>query len=341
MKKLTKSTKKLLSITLFFVMLFSLFSCSLPWEEERNRIFEEIDKIGKSSDYAIVTSRRYVSATEEIDFADIVREKVLEDGHKIKNDKSCKFYKWNGLAVFSYLYKSEKRFWGINNSNNCWAVGTISLDDFSIEIHYLKNKYEYTSIINLSQTHLCFKVRDENAKKETDQYGNEIIEYDYTTLNRVNEELHYWEDSKSALEVIGEPVEGYKNPNTFVYNGKTYTISGTIIRDEKGETFATLNGLHAPFEYSDVLLVSSELQEINKILGEGDEYCITSYFFTNGEDLFVGFVTEMTKFGVMCNLTCPVIFKTNLDFDSFEYIGCVSQDYMNNFYEQVEVRKIN
>ena len=74
---------------------------------------------------------------------------------------------------------------------------------------------------------------------------------------------------------------------------------------------------------------------------KGSENEIVARFFTNGEDLFVGFVTEMSMFGVMCNLTCPVIFKTDLNFESFEYIGCASQNFMTDFYSTVQIDKIN
>lgn len=348
MKRSIQIITKTISITLLFVILFSLSSCALPWEEERNRVFEEICTIEKCSDYAIITSRGYVSSAEEIDFASIVRKKVLDDGHKIKNDKSCTFHRFDGLVVFSYLYKSEKRFLGINNSNNRWAVGTISLNDFSIEIHYLKNKYEDILVSHLSQTHLCLSVRDEDAKKETDEYGNEIIRFDYITLDRSNEELKFREDYQSTLEIMGEQIEDYKNPDTFVCNGKTYKIDNnskySVILDENSEEVAKLNGSVKPscssFEYSDVLLISPKLQEINQILGEGSKEIIAR-FFTNGEDLFVGFVTDMSMFGIMCNLTCPVIFKTDLNFDSFEYVGCVHPNYLSDFYYIVEVEKIN
>lgn len=45
MKKLSAL---LLSIALLFSVAFSFTSCTLPWEEERDRVFEEIDKIEKS-----------------------------------------------------------------------------------------------------------------------------------------------------------------------------------------------------------------------------------------------------------------------------------------------------
>ncbi len=350
MKRSGRIRSFILSVALLLALLLSLSSCTMPWEAERNRVFEEINEMEKSPDYAILTSRGYVSAAEEIDFTDIVRSKVLEDGRKIKGDNTCGFYRLEDVVVFSYLYKSQKRFFGINDSNNYWAVGTISLDDFSIEIHYLENRYEHMNVRELSQTHICLALVDENVKRETDENGNEIIRPDYATLNRSTDELTCVDDYQAALDVIGEIVEDYANPDTFVSDGKTYTIRNnskySVIWAENGEEIiAELNGsvkpLCASFEYADVLLISPELQEINRILGEGSENEIIARFFTNGEELFVGFVTEIGMFGNMCNLTCPVIFKTDLNFDSFEYVGCVSSNYQTNFYYRVEIEKVN
>ena len=153
----------------------------------------------------------------------------------------------------------------------------------------------------------------------------------------------------SAAEMIGEPFESYKTPSSFVWNGETYTISNgssnSVIRNEKKELVAELDcsvtPLRASFGYSDILQISPELQEINAILGEGSEDEIEAHFFTNGEDLFVGFVTEISMFGAECYLIYPVIFKTDLNFDSFEYIGCVSDSYLYNFYSTVQIDKIN
>ncbi len=337
MKKLTKITKQLLSIILVFAMLFSFTSCTFPWEEERDRIFNEIDKLEKSSDYAITTRHEYITATEKIVFNNMVRDKISNDGHKIKKEEYGTFRRLGNFIVFSLKYKSEKRFWGINDSNNYWAVGIISLVTFSIEIHYLKNKYEELSPSFTSNTHLSFDVLDED-KESTD--------YECLIIERSNEKITILDDLQStAPEIIGKPIESYRNPNSFVWNGKAYTVSKTIIRDNHKNIVAELNNSVSPsgdsFRYVDILSISPEIQEINKILGEGREDDVACYFFTNGEDLFIGFVTKTSMFGAECNLTCPVIFKTNPNFDSFEYIGCVSASYTYNFYEIVEVERIN
>lgn len=304
-------------------------------------MFEEIDKIEKSSDYAIITDREYVTATEKIVFEDLVKNKISKDGHKIKTEMSGIFHRYVDFIVFSYKYKTENRFLGINNSNNCWAVGVISLDDLSIEIHYLKNKYETLNIAYSSNTHLCFNALDKDSVKDKDKYSDG--DFDSITLNRTTEEITTGNYLHSPPEIIGKEAETYENPKTFIYSGETYTVYDSSIWDENGEIVARLNGSVKPvsFEYSDVLLLSPELREINAILGEVSDYEIAAFFFTNGEDLFVGFVTDMSMFGVQCNLTCPVIFKTDLNFDSFEYIGCVSQNYMTNFYFTVQIDKIN
>lgn len=334
----------LLSIILLFAMASSFSSCTLPWEKERARVFEEIDKIEKSSEYAIITTRRYVTATEKIVFEDIIKDKISEDGHKIKSEKAIRFKRFGDLIVFTFEYKSQKRFWGLNDANNYWAVGAISLEDFSIEIHYLKNKYEELHPEASSNTHLCFGGKDNDAKKDTNQNGNEIINLEFVTINRSSGKIKVHTDYQFVESEIGEKTEAYVNPKTFVLGGEIYTINnGVEIWNEDKQIVANINASRKPvtFKYSDILKVSPELQQVNTILGEVSDYKIAAYFFTNGEDLFVGFVTDFSMFGAECNLTCPVIFKTNLNFDSFEYVGCVSGNYTTDFYKIVQIEKIN
>lgn len=345
MKKSIVRVSKIISITLIFAVLFSLSSCTRI--KERKRIYENINKIEKSSDYAITTSRSRIFATKRIDFIDIIRKKLSTDGRKIKNDRSAGFTRFDNHIAFSYRYRSESRVLGINNSNNYWAVGTISLDDYAVEIHYLKNKYEEMYFYALSQTYFGLTAEDTDYKKKNEN-GNIIIKHDFFTLDRADEKLTQVDSQEKLLESIGTPLENYKNPDAFVCDGKTYKIGNgsdrSTIWDENSNRivgindngYSTLNS----FSYSDVLAVSPELQEINRILGEGNENDIKGHFFTNGEDLFVGFVTEMSLFGTVCNLTCPVIFKTDLAFDSFEYIGCVHPDFMTKFFNNVEIEKI-
>ena len=357
----------LLSIILLFGVVFSFTSCIFP--EEAKRVFNEIDKIEKHSDYAIITRREYITATEKIVFEDIVRNKISKDGHKINQEKFGSFQRFGDFIVFSLNYKSGKRFWGINDSNNYWAIGIISLDDFLIEIHYLKNKYEQLTPSFTSNTHLSFDAFDEDKEstKNKNTYRNKDYEwvintfdedeestkyedYECIIINRSNEEITILNGMQlSPPEIIGNPIESYRNPNSFAWNGETYTISNgssnSVIRNEKKELVAELDcsvePLSASFGYSDILQISPELQEINDILGEGSEDEIEAHFFTNGEDLFVGFVTERSMFGAECYLIYPVIFKTDLNFDSFEYIGCVSDSYLYNFYSTVQIDKIN
>ena len=345
MKNSIGMVSKIISITLIFAVLFSLSSCTRI--KERKRIYENINKIEKSSDYAITTNRSRIFATKQIDFIDIIREKISTDGRKIKNDRSAGFTRFDNRIAFSYRYRSESRVLGINNSNNYWAVGTISLDNYAVEIHYLQNKYEKMYLYALSQTYFGLAAEDTDYKKKNEN-GNIIIKHDFFTLDRADGKLTQVDSQEKLLESIGTPLENYKNPDAFVCDGETYKISNgsdsSTIWDENSNRIVGINdnGYSAieSFDYSDVLAVSPELQEINRILGEGHENDIKGHFFTNGEDLFVGFVTETSLFGTVCNLTCPVIFKTDLSFDSFEYIGCVHPDFMTEFFNNVEIEKI-
>ena len=202
----------------------------------------------------------------------------------------------------------------------------------------MTNKYELMYAW-LSETQFLIRVYDEDAKKQYNENGNEIINCDYYLLNRKDGEIEFFDDSDAYKKIAGEEIEHYANPTTFVYKGEQYTIfNGSNIYNEKGGFVIGSDDL---FNYSDVLMFSPELQEVNKILGEGNEYAIDSYFFTNGEDLFIGFVSEEDMFGYSCDLTCPVIFKTDLNLNSFEYIGCVSSKYTDDFYSRIEVKKID
>lgn len=341
-RSIKKSIPKIISITLLFVILFSFSACTII--RERERVYNEINEIEKSSDYTIITSRNQVFATKQIDFINIIQKKLSEDGHIIKDALSSRFDRFGNHIAFIYQYRSENRFWGINNLNNCWAIGMISLDDYAIEIHYLRNKYEEMKLYALSQTYFALTAMDSDYKK-TNEHVGKITKYDYFTLDRSKGKIKFVDNQEELLRSIGQPLKNYTNPRRFTYNGKTYIISNSgYIRDEDYNGIAELsnNSSSSPvsFTYSDVLPLSPELQKINQILGEVSEYEIACHFLTNGEDLFVGFVTEMTLFGPDCKLTCPVIFKTDLNFDSFEYIGCVHPDYMTDFFDEVEIKKI-
>ena len=338
MKKLIALTAKLSTIVLFVAILLSLASCIMPFEAERQRIFKEIDKIEKSSNYAILSDERYVTQNEEIYFEKIIKERIQNDGHKTEDECKFHFCRYRDVITFTCLYNRENRFFGLNNSNNHYAFGTIAAKDFSIEIHYMTNKYELMYAW-LSETQFLIRVYDEDAKKQYNENGNEIINCDYYLLNRKDGEIEFFDDYDAYKKIAGEEIEHYANPTTFVYKGEQYTIfNGSNIYNEKGGFVIGSDDL---FNYSDVLMFSPELQEVNKILGEGNEYAIDSYFFTNGEDLFIGFVSEEDMFGYSCDLTCPVIFKTDLNLNSFEYIGCVSSKYTDDFYSRIEVKKID
>lgn len=340
-------------ILLFLIVAISIVLSSCKFadaiEEVRRLKYEDINKIEKSSDYALIMNQRYISSTEEIDFANMIKEKVLNEKHKIEEDNFCGLKFYGDLVSFVYQYYSKNRFFGLNDLNNYWAVGTISLDDYSIEIHYIKSKYEKISILNLSKTHFCLSGVDENAKGETDQNGKEIIKYDYFILDRSNEKWLEFDDYSKALEAIGEEIEEYKNPDTFLYNGKTYTVKSStepnhsIVYDENGEKVVSLSDKFESFcdlfDNPDIVLNNKELKKICEIIGDNTVNNIEGLLFTNGEDLFVGFQTSMGMFGPACSLIGPVIFKTTLDFDSFEYIGCANKDY-RDFYSKVKIEKI-
>ncbi len=347
MRKIGKIGLLVFAVTLFFAV--SCDSCTFPWEERREQIYREIDQIERSADYAIVTDESYRSQKEEIQFKDIVDEKIEKDGYKIKSDGYFNACRYGDFIAFVRLYHSGNRFFGLNDYNQHYAVGVIPLEDFSAEIYYLTNRYE-KMYASLTETHLLLTVKDEDAKKKYNENGDEILSFDYYSLERGTGKIKFFDDKASAREVTGEEAARYQNPTVFSWKDERFTIDNqtkySFIYNEEKELVAMSNGSYAfddafLLEYVDVLSVSSELQTVNGILGEGNEYAIDVYFFTDGEDLFVGFVTDIGMFGIECNLTCPVLFKTNLDFDRFEFIGCVSGRYMNDFYHCVEIKKIN
>ena len=332
-RKIKKLSALLLLLALLINLAFSLTSCD--WRAERDRIFAEVDKIEKHSDYAIITDYEYITSTEKIAFKDLVKNRIVNDGRTIEASYGS-FDRVGDFIVFSLRYKTEKRFWGINDSNNYWAVGVISLDDFSIEIYYLKNNCEEISPSFASYTHLCFDALD------TDKESEKKEDYECIIIDRVFDKVTTIKGKQSTPpEIIGAPIKDYENPHKFVWNGEAFSVGRSTIRNEKGEIIAELDPYDvSSFTYSDILEISPELRKVNDILGEGKEDDIQAFFFTNGEELFVGFVTKTTMFGAECNLVVPVIFKTNLDFDSFEYIGCAKSSSLWNFYDKVQIKKI-
>lgn len=347
MRRIGKIGLLVLAVMLFFAV--SCDSCTFPAEERRAQIYREINQIERSADYAIVTDESYRSQKEEIQFKDIVDEKIKKDGYQIKSDGYFNSCRYGDFVTFVRLYQSENRFFGLNDWNQRYAVGVIRLEDFSVEIYYLTNRYE-KMYASLTATHLLLAAKDEDAKKKVNENGDEILNFDYYSFDRGTGEIKFFDDKTSALAVTGEEMPRYQNPTAFSWKGERFTVDNqtkySYIYNEKKELVAMSNGQYAfddafLLKYVDVLSVSPELQTVNGILGEGREYAIDAYFFTDGEDLFVGFVTDIGMFGIECNLTCPVLFKTNLDFDRFEFIGCVGGRYMNEFYHCVEIKKID
>ena len=77
---------------------FSLTSCE--WRAERDRIFAEVDKIEKHSDYAIITDYEYVTSTEKIAFKDLVKNRIVNDGRTIEASHG-RFDRVGDFIVFS------------------------------------------------------------------------------------------------------------------------------------------------------------------------------------------------------------------------------------------------
>lgn len=325
MKKLLTT---ILSAILVLGMSFGFSGClDKRWQE----IFDQVNQIEKSADFALVDSDTYMSAQEEIDFFSLLKEKIQEDGKKAElTDWFCARYQGN-ICQFLYRYKEENRLGGLNDKNNHYAVGTISLTDYSISVKYFKCAYEKLKSSAFSETHHLYGLEDTDKEIKDGQY-----EVRRLTINRNSGEVREWEDAASSLAFIGERIPSYSPPTTYTENGVEYILSDTAVF-ENNEQHNTV--ICVP-TYANMLEKTEEMKIISEILSrESGRLSIEGHFLTNGEDLFVGFISSYGMFGWEGDLVFPVVFKCDLSLETFEYVGCINMRNCD-FYKYLEVRRI-
>ena len=328
-----KIIKRLLMLLMVAAISFSCSSCDFFSDVEqyrevrRNDLFNQINKIEKNPNYAFIHSGGYLSINEEINFQTLVEEKIREDGKNIKET----FFDFNrfqdDIIGFIYRYKVEERFLGINDNNNSYAVGTISLNDYCISIQYLKCKYENFSSIFLSDTHYTFKGTDADNKTKDGEKTFKFI-----TIDIKSGEMREWNNEEDALEFAGESIPYYYNTKKYTENGIEYGVSSSSLIPNDSQN----NFIRVPTQY-EVKEKSDEMKKIAEILDD-EFHGIDGTFFTNGDELFIGFYASHGMFGIESNMTFPVIFKCDASFENFEYIGCINIKRIN--FQYLEVRRI-
>lgn len=334
---LIKLTKFLVLNTMLCLILVLCSSCRalIKMIDEQNEIrlelFNKVNEIEKDPNYAFICKNGYLSKDEEINFKELVENEIKKDKKSFEDLGSAFQFLEGDIIYFLYRYKEEKRFFGINDKNNSYAVGTISLLDWSISIHYFECKYERIVEASLTEDHYLMKFED--TDKKTEDKCNFIT--GVITFNKENKEMKEWDDILTAKDNVGLSVPLYENPMSYTENGITYTVSKSSISYE-GELKRKI--IEAP-KFSEVIESNATAKKVAEIIGENDKNFVDSFFITNGEELFVAFFTSSGMFGYDCELSFPVYFKYDLSLNSLEYIGCVNLKD-SNFYESIQVIKL-
>lgn len=299
-------------------------------EEYRLELFNKINEIEKKHDYAFICENGYSSTEKNISFKGLVEDEIKKNKKKVE-DLGNEFQYLDGdIIFFLYRYKEEKRFFGLNDKNNNYAVGTISLLDYSINIEYFECKYEKIFEASLTKSHYLLQLEDTDKKTEDKRnFISGVI-----TIDRYSNELKEWDDYLAARESVGWQIDKYKNPTTFIQNEITYTVSKSSVTYECELKRKTID---AP-KFYEVMETNNDVKKIAEYIGEDDKYSVDSYFITNGEDLFVAFFTSSTMFGDNCELSFPVYFKYDLRMNTLDFIGCVNLYYY--FYENIKLIKL-
>ena len=311
-----KTMKKLLTIgvavLLMLCMSVSLVGCRpYWWEIEEQKIFNEADKIARHPDYALVTNYEYRSAEKVVIWEDLIVEKVKSDGKKVESTDCSKAVYLKepnklegGFITFSYKYNVQPNWFGLNRNNCHYAIGTMSLEDYSFEVHYFKLPYPKCSILKASETHFCCYTEEDN-------------EVTYLLINRTNGKIEEkWENFDLVKENFKNEIPRNYNHSTYTENGIIYNVSKNYVENEEENISIRLPS----YEY--VMERSPELQQINVVAGANDN-AVSRSFVTNGTELFIIYSHEFGMFGARCHLI-PVVFRCDTSLETFEYVGCLS-----------------
>ena len=308
MNKLKKLLTISLSVLLMLCVSISLVGCRpYPWEIEEQKIFEEANKIARSSEYALIANYGYFSAEKTVLWEDLIVEKMKSDGKEVENT-SCRTEIYlkepntveGGFVAFSCNYNNEFNFFGLNRNNSKHAIGIMSLDDYSFEVHYFRLPGAKLDIVKVSETHFCCYTED----------GDEGT---YLLINRKNGKI---EEEWDTVDLVKENFEGAISQNfnhaTYTENGITYTVTNNYVDNEELDVSIRIPS----YEY--VMERSQELQQINLIANANDN-SVSYSFITNGTELFVVY----SAMWPVTNLI-PVVFRCDTTLETFEYVGCLS-----------------
>ena len=299
-------------------------------EKRRQELFNRINQIEKSPEYAIVYNNGYVTSTNEIDFKALILEKIKEDGKKVESTSVSIYHLKEEIMHFYINYREENRVLGLNNKNNNYAVGVLSLADYSISIQYFKCKYEKVTSITLTQTHHVFSFEDKDKEIEEGKF-----EPGYMTIDRKNGDVKEYKNADEALNNSGKEIPIYYSPDIYIEKGVEYSVGHSSFRKVE----ETSGGFVMVPDASYIEERSNKMKIIMEILREKGDDDISGFFFTNGQDLFIGFVASHGMFGTTSHLNFPIIFKCDTSLESFEYIGCVYYSY-SEYYRNLDVRRI-
>lgn len=312
-----KKIKKLLTIGLAGLLMLcvsvSLVGCRpYHWEIEEKRIFDEANKIARHPDYALITDYEYRSAEKVVVWEDLIVEKIKADGKEIENTFCSKalFLKepntiQGGFVAFTYRYDSESPFFGLNKNKEKYALGTMSLDDYSFKIHYLRLPYATFYVLKVSETHFCCEAYDNGTKT-------------YVLINRESGKIEEtWEDFDLVKENFKNEIPNNYNHSVYTENGVAYTVTQYYVENEAEDISIRIPS----YEY--VMERSQELQRINVAAGAYDN-TVSRSFVTNGTELFIIYSYALGMFGGRCHLI-PVVFRCDTSLETFEYVGCLSK----------------
>ena len=332
MKKLMKKIiSLLLTVVLCLGMVIGFVGCeNSPWAIEERRLFGVVNEIPKNPDYVLINNLEYRSAEKTLIWDEMIIEKVKADGKKVKHGNSTCITDLylkepntleGGFVAFVYNYSTEFPWLGFNINNENYAIGTISLDDFSFTINYISLPYSQCSMIMVSETHFCFYVKETRQKEFKE----------FLLINRTSGKVEKtWKTMDEVTENFQGEISQNYNQRTYTENGIDYTLY--LVNNTRLENEELKISIEVP-SYEYVLQRSQELKLIDAELKKRD---VEGIFITNGTELFVAYTRKRGMFGKSSHLN-PIVFRCDTTLETFEYIGCTFYNLLKN----MAVIKIN
>jgi hypothetical protein len=324
--------KKFKRILALLMILGISFVCTGCYSEDTiQELYNKIDQMEKSPNYAIIYAGGYISQTEEINFKELVKAKLKSDKKSTENSNIYFQRLEQNITRFIWKYKESNRMIGLNDNNNHYAIGTISLIDYSVSVQYFKCKYEKIDSISLSDTHFILDMYDIDNEISENNYESKMV-----VISRETGEKKEYSFDDNYRDSVGKLISTYKNPTTYIKNEIEYTTNTNLYYEENGK-----RNWIVPPRLIDIYKKSEDLTELYNILdNNGSPYgtSLAGTFITNGEELFIVFYAEHGMFGVESAMQFPVIFKCDTSLENFEYIGCV--DSRQSYFSDIEIIRI-